>query len=264
MRKDLKRKKIKSIAIKTFPPKKITQKEDKYLNIKNKQIIITRNKLNNNITKNKAEIKIINNIQNTKNSELYKFTKEKKYDDFELNKLEYNEAIKLDRRTFLEIYLSILKREQSIIFTFFIRNDHNIIYIKYPSFIFFICTNMVLNVFFFSEEAIHKIFLDYGKYNIIQQIPQIIYSTIVSQLIQVFICYLSLIDKHYYQIKNLKIKSKKEISKIIKCVKIKIYFFFIFTGIMYFFYWYIITCFCEVYKNTQIAFIKDSLISFAL
>ena len=39
---------------------------------------------------------------------------------------------------------------------------------------------------------------------------------------------------------------------------------FIFTGIMFFFYWYTITCFCSVYVNTQTAFIKDSLISFAL
>ena len=33
---------------------------------------------------------------------------------------------------------------------------------------------------------------------------------------------------------------------------------------MFLFYWYIITCFCAVYENTQIAFIKDSFLSFAL
>jgi hypothetical protein len=33
---------------------------------------------------------------------------------------------------------------------------------------------------------------------------------------------------------------------------------------MFAFYWYIITCFCEVYVNTQGAFIKDSLLSFGL
>ena len=123
---------------------------------------------------------------------------------------------------------------------------------------------MALNVFFFADETMHKMYLDYGKYNFIQQIPQIIYSTIVSQLIQVFICYLSLTDKHYYEIKNLKTKSKEQIYQIIKCVKLKIYLFFTFTSIMFLFYWYTITCFCEVYRNTQIAFIKDSFISFSL
>ena len=33
---------------------------------------------------------------------------------------------------------------------------------------------------------------------------------------------------------------------------------------MFLFYWYTITCFCEVYKSTQIAFIKDSFSSLAL
>ena len=162
------------------------------------------------------------------------------------------------------MYWSILKREHLILFTFFNRNDHNIIYIKFSRFIFFICTDMALNVFFFSDETMHKMFLDYGKYNFVQQIPQIIYSAIVSQLIQVFICFLSLTDKYYYQIKKLEIKKRNQILRVIKCIQIKIYFFFIVTGIMFLFYWYIITCFCSVYTNSQSAFLKDSFLSFGL
>ena len=33
---------------------------------------------------------------------------------------------------------------------------------------------------------------------------------------------------------------------------------------MFIFYWYLITCFCAVYQNSQTAFIKDSLLSFLL
>ena len=101
----------------------------------------------------------------------------------------------------MEIYWSILKREHLIIFTFIYRNDHNISLVKYSRLIFFICTDMALNVFFFADETMHKMFLDYGRYNFIQQIPQIIYSTITSQLIEIFLCYLSLTDKYFYQIK---------------------------------------------------------------
>ncbi len=31
-----------------------------------------------------------------------------------------------------------------------------------------------------------------------------------------------------------------------------------------FFFWYFISCFCAVYKNTQIVLIKDTLVSYAL
>ena len=53
-------------------------------------------------------------------------------------------------------------------------------------------------------------------------------------------------------------------SNIKKSIKKKIVFFFIFTILIFFFNWYLITCFCAVYKNTQIAFMKDSLSSFIL
>ena len=191
---------------------------------------------------------------NSKNNE--------KLDNYELDNLEYKQAIKLDKRKINEIYWSFLKREHLIIFTFCNDKDYNIKYIKFVRLILIICTDMALNVFFFADETMHKMFLDYGKYNFIQHIPQMIYSTIVSQVIQILINFLSLIDKHFYEIK--KIKTNKEIrkKKIIKCIKIKIIYFFLFSFFMLAFYWYTISCFCAVYKNVQFAFIKDSFISF--
>ena len=182
-------------------------------------------------------------------------------DGYELNNLEYFSAKKLDKRNFIEIYWSLLKREHLIIFTFITSDDHNIMFIKYSRFIFLICTDMAMNVFFFSDETMHKMYLDYGKYNFIQQIPQIAYSTIISKLIEIFLCYLSLTDTHYYQIKDCKKISKTSMIGVMNCIRIKIGFFYVFTSIMFVFYWYLITCFCAVYQNTQIAFIKDSLLS---
>ena len=46
--------------------------------------------------------------------------KPKKYDDFELNELSYEEAVQYDHRPCYRVYLSLLKREHRIIFTFFI------------------------------------------------------------------------------------------------------------------------------------------------
>ena len=68
----------------------------------------------------------------------------------------------------------------------------------------------------------HKIFLNYGKYNFIQQIPQIVYTTVISQLMEIFLCYLSLTDKHIYAIKNLnQTLMREKIQSILKCIKIK-------------------------------------------
>ena len=187
-------------------------------------------------------------------------------DDFELNDLSYPEAIIHDKRTFFQIYLSLLKREHRIIFTFFVCRDYNLVFVKSSRFIFLLATDIAMNVFFFSDVTMHKTFLNYGKYDFFQQVPQIIYSTIVSQIIEVFLCFLSLTDKHIYEIKNLEIKSKhkKVIIQVFKCIKIKLTFYFIFTFIFFGFYWYAVAAFCAVYENSQSAFIKDSFISFFL
>ena len=58
--------------------------------------------------------------------------------------------------------------------------------------------------------------------------------------------------------------NKKVITKILKSIKIKLVVFFTFTFICYIFYWYSITLFCIVYENTQISFLKDSLLSFLM
>ena len=99
-------------------------------------------------------------------------------------------------------------------------------------------------------------------YNFLHQIPIIIYSTAVSQIIEVFLCYLSMTDKHFYQIKKLdKSIDLNKIKAIWRCIKIKLGFFYLFTFIFLVIYWYIISAFCAVYENTQITFIKDSLLS---
>jgi hypothetical protein len=185
--------------------------------------------------------------------------------DYELNSLLYIEAIKLDNRTFIEIYWSFLTREHPILFTFYICNDYNLIYIKLVRFIFFTLTDMVMNVFFFSDESMHKLYLNYGKYDFFQQIPQITYSTIISQLIEIFLCFLSMTDRAIYLLKTYLISgNRKGIKKIFKCINIKLIIFFAFTFILFIFYWYIISIFCGVFRNTQIQFIKDSAISFSI
>ena len=180
--------------------------------------------------------------------------------------MEYVEAAKLDKRTFIQIYFSLIKREHKILFTFFIHNDFNLFYIKIWRFVFLIASDMAMNALFFTDESMHKLYLSYGKYDFIQQIPQIVYSTIVSQLTEVFLCFLSLTDRPFYQIKNLEssVKNMKNINEIYKGINTKLIIFYIFTFVFFVFYWYVIVIFCALYENTQIAYLKDCLFSFLL
>ena len=59
-------------------------------------------------------------------------------------------------------------------------------------------------------------------------------------------------------------KAKEMTAKTRKNLKIRIYVFHTIGLLFILFFWYYISCFCSVYKNTQIILIKDTLISFMI
>ena len=50
----------------------------------------------------------------------------------------------------------------------------------------------------------------------------------------------------------------------LKCLNFRAIWFFNISFIFLFFFWYYISCFCAIYKNTQYHLIKDTLFSFGL
>ena len=205
------------------------------------------------------------NLEIKSDNEKYKKAYSKgKLDDFELNRLEFSEAVHLDKRKFLQIYLSILNREELIMLTFLSWNDHNLFYVKIPKFIFLLCTEMTMNSLLFADKTIHKLYINEGTYNLSQSIPHIIYSILITHAIEIILCFLTMTDTHVYQIKALiqKSESSERIFDILKCIRIKLIIFFISTTLIFLFYWYCVSAFCAVYQETQGYLILNSFLSF--
>ena len=236
---------------------------------------MNKNSLKNRINNFNLNNLALNKIPNSKNSMIPSSKSEdknalnedfKNLNDQELNTLEYNLAIKYDKRTYLKYYWSLLKKKHLILFAFFPSNDYNIATIKISLFILSFALYFTINGFFFSDETMHKIYKDNGVFDILFQIPQILYSTVISALINMILKQLSLSENSILSIKEEKdsIKAVEKSKKIEKCLKIKFIIFFILSSLFMIFFWYFISCFCAVYTNTQIILIKDTLFSFGL
>ena len=180
------------------------------------------------------------------------------YDDFELNNMNYQDACDLDKRSCISTYWSVLKREHYVLFTFCSRNDYNLFYVKIERFFILICTEMTMNGMFFVHESMYK--KQTGGLTFAQKLPQIIFSILVTHAMEIILCFLSMTDVHYYQIKALpkKEKTDEKIFDIIACMQRKLTGFFIFTFLVFLFHWYFISAFCAVYQNTQEIFLRDS------
>ena len=235
---------------------KIKQKR----NLAEEKVIINQIETIKKLKENKSNINFEIKDENIDNNSL----KFEDLDDYELNNLDYIPAYEIDKRSFLKTYWSVLLREHIALITFFSWNDYNLFYAKIDRFLIQFCTNMAMNGLFFSDETMHNLYVNNGENSFVEQIPQMLYSLIIGHVLEVILCYLSLTDTPIYLIKELSKKKEnaEKIIQILKCVRIKLVIFFVFTFLLFLFCWYFISAFCAVYRNTQHIFIKDTLISF--
>ena len=265
--------------IKNYPPKKAikSQKKSNILNKINNNIIFDLSQSKSKIEfKNSQEDlnneKDINNLKelNIHNHNDIKKKKNNKknimeYNDYELNHLEYNEALKSDKRTYIQYYFSLLRTKHILLFAFIPSNDYNSTIIKICLFLFYFALYFTINALFFTDSTIHEIYKEKGEYNFIYQIPQIIYSTIISSIINIIIRFFSLSERDVLKIKREKINYNSFLlKKKFKYLRIKFSLFFRISIVFLILFWYYLACFCAIYRNTQIHLLKDTIISFAL
>ena len=184
--------------------------------------------------------------------------------DTEINGLNYKEAFEIDKRTYFQYYWSLLRKKQLIMFTFYTTNDFNSVIIKFCIFLFSFALSYTINGLFFDDSTMHKIYEDKGDFDIITHIPQIIYSVIISSVIMVLLKYFSLSEGNVLEMKKEKKLKDSKVAETLKCLNIKFLLFFIIGILLLSFFWYYLSCFCAVYRNTQKILIKDTLISFGL
>ena len=276
--------KYKSVS---YPPKKAKKKKDKIINQENTNISInaksfTKMKIKDNnkiITKREKKIvsyssKILKGkcvIQNKKvvmsipsfNQKYYKYLN---FNDYELNSLEYKEALIIDKRTYWKYYISLLRTKHPIIFTFLSPKDFNVTIIKICLLLLSFAVNYALNTFFFDFSIIHNIYMDQGEYNFSYLFPISFQAFIISYYINIIVKYIVLSERNILVIKNKKTvkESKDEVQSVERCIIIKNIFYFIISVAFLIFFWYYLAAFCAVYQNSQIYVIENTFISFLL
>ena len=212
------------------------------------------------------------NMTNSKNGMIKKkeiITKAKevmKLNYEEINKLPYELALKQDKRTFCQYYLSLLQTRHILIFSFYYSKDYNSKIIKIDLFFISFIIFYTINALFFTEGTLHKIYEDEGSYNFVYQLPQIIYSSLISSVFNVLLRLFALSENDILDLKKDKTKETLTIrvTRLKKKLRIKFILYFILSFLFLIFFWYYLSMFGVIYRNTQLQLLKDTLISFGL
>ena len=228
-----------------------------------------------NVINNYTEKKRINNQLNklpeeyekSKNKTIIeKIKKTMKYKDEEKNELSYDLALLYDKRTFFQYYISLLKARHNLFFSFWNNNDYNSKIIKIDLFFTGFTVYYAVNALFYNDDTMHNIYVKKGSFDFEYQLPKIIYSSLISIIINKLLKFLALTNNNVLQLKrNRQSHSINERGKrLIKKINIKFIFYFIISFVLLSFIWYYVSMFCVIYCNTQFHLIKDTLISYGL
>ena len=251
--------------------KKIEYDNDEFIKNNNTNNINTININNIHLDKKKKKkkIKIIKKRKEKKSRKQKKIEKVKKimqYTDEEINMLPFEIAILYDKRNYCQYYISLLKTKHSFLFSFFNNIDYNSKIIKIDLFGIGFTLYYTVNALFYNDDTMHNIYENEGSFDIEYQIPKIIYSSLISMVLNTLLKILALSNEGIIYFKGNKTKTnvKKRAQVLRYNLRIKFLLYFIISFIFLLFFWYYIAMFGAIYKNTQIYLIKDTLISFGL
>ena len=184
----------------------------------------------------------------------------------QLNFAPYQTALDKDKRTFIKYYWSLLKMKQLCIFTFYTSEDYILRSTKIVLFILFISFYLAFTALFFNDSIMRAIYIYKGNTNAAVHIPNIILSSLCCLIASLIIRFVSLNEREISKITLLNDeKERKQLTDKMKGIsKVKLIVMYAISGALLFLFWYYVSAFCAVFKNSQGHYFTNVLVAFIL
>ena len=198
--------------------------------------------------------------------------------NFILNNYDYEEAIEYEQRPFLRIFFIYLISKDNILNIIFLNPPLELKTLRLCIFIFGYSCDLALNAFFYLSENISDKYHYTGLHRTLFCIINNLIISFVSAAVSFALLYffhsltqssnkienlfkeqekLLKSDTKYKVNEKEKRRIEEEISKIIKCLRIKIINFIMFEFLFMLFFFYYVTAFCQIYHKTQVSWLLD-------
>ena len=187
--------------------------------------------------------------------------------DFDLQDIEYEQAILYDKRSFLKIYWAFLVDSQIILGTFCTENYLDLFVIKFSFLIFTFQISFFLNALFYTDEYISNAYHNDGILDFISGLPKSLYSFIATLVTTNLLKMLS--NSKSELLKLIREKNKKDnymrlINIKLRKLSIKLIIYFILVFLLGLLFLYYVSAFCSVYRYSQKYWFLGCLESFGI
>ena len=180
----------------------------------------------------------------------------------ELNNVPFSQALRIDNRSFFQIFLSVIAHKIEIISIFYYRSETMHISLAISIYIFSLLLDLTLNCFLYSDDVVSEKYHNDGKLEFVTSFILSLMSNIFSAIIVYIIGKLT----EFFDILGIIIRDVSDINhyyenikKFKKIMAIKLTIFFIIQYIMIIFMVYYLSVFCIVFSKSQTSILLNYL-----
>ena len=156
--------------------------------------------------------------------------------------------MRYDKRTYCQYYASLIKTQHNLICALFNNNDYNYRIIKIDLFFVEFAIEYTVNGLFYNDDTMHEIYESKGQFDFETQIPIIIYSSLISMILNAPLNFLVLSNDAILSFKhdNTKNNMKRKAESLKNMLTIKFNLYSIISFLLLAFFLYYISLF-ELY-----------------
>ena len=175
-------------------------------------------------------------------------------DQNELNNVPYRKALRVDKRSFFQIFISVFKNEIGFLNLIFYKNPYSHFSLTISIYLFELLLDLTMNCFLYSDDVVSEKYNNDGRISMITSFSLSISSNIISSIITYIITQLT----NYCEIIEAIIKDVKDprryfenIVRLFKYIKLKLGIFYFLQMISLILMTYYLFIFCAVYNQSQ-------------
>ena len=172
----------------------------------------------------------------------------------EMNDIPFRQALRIDKRSLFQIFVSVITKEIGLLNLYFHRNKYSHFSLTLSIYLLESLLDLTLNFFLYSDDVVSEKYNNNGQLSTITSLTLSVMSNIVSSLIIFIISklanYIEIIEEILKYVQYEKVYLMNLI-RLLKYIKIRLGIFFFFELILSLLMTYYLFIFCTVYHKSQ-------------
>ena len=189
----------------------------------------------------------------------------------ELNNIPYRQALRIDKRSFWEILLSVLANQIEFISLFLYRNPYSHYTLTISVYLFELLLDLTMNCFLYTDDVVSEKYHNDGNLSMFTTLSLSFISNVASSIVVFIIAkltnYPDIIESIIHNVKDKK-KYIENIIRLFKYIKLRLGFFYFLQISIVLVMTYYLFIFCTVYHQSQssimVNYIVGACISLAI